>query len=309
MHAQGAISSTTCPLAGPLRSGTVGDGARRCSSPAREARRPRCAGLVAATGPTCWSWPSRRAAPTHSSGSRRAPPSRNRRCTRRRSPPGSAPSAPAAIAMAGHSLGELPALAAAGAVDVADGLRLAVERGRIMQRAAGECGPGRNAGALGDEAEARAMAPQSSGSRSPTTTPPASSSSPVPPPARSSPRRPPAKRAAEDDEAADRGRLPFPGDARRGAGVPRGARPHRVHGRPPFRSSPAPRPSRSRTCARTLAEALVNPVRWTETLEALEAAGAGRFLEPGPGKVLTGLVRRTPARRRGGRAGGRRWMS
>jgi malonyl CoA-acyl carrier protein transacylase len=43
----------------------------------------------------------------------------------------------------------------------------------------------------------------------------------------------------------------------------------------------------------TLAEALVNPVRWTETLEALEAAGAGRFLEPGPGKVLTGLVRRT----------------
>ena len=43
----------------------------------------------------------------------------------------------------------------------------------------------------------------------------------------------------------------------------------------------------------TLAEALVRPVRWTETLRALEAAGAGRFLEVGPGKVLTGLVRRT----------------
>jgi [acyl-carrier-protein] S-malonyltransferase len=43
----------------------------------------------------------------------------------------------------------------------------------------------------------------------------------------------------------------------------------------------------------TLAEALVRPVRWTETLKALEGTGAGPFLEVGPGKILTGLVRRT----------------
>ncbi len=41
-----------------------------------------------------------------------------------------------------------------------------------------------------------------------------------------------------------------------------------------------------------LAQALVCQVRWRETLLALRAAGARRFIEPGPGKTLAGLVRR-----------------
>ncbi len=50
------------------------------------------------------------------------------------------------------------------------------------------------------------------------------------------------------------------------------------------------------TCApfddvrKRLAEALVSPVRWLEIMQALHAAGARRFLEPGPGRALSGMV-------------------
>jgi [acyl-carrier-protein] S-malonyltransferase len=40
-----------------------------------------------------------------------------------------------------------------------------------------------------------------------------------------------------------------------------------------------------------LCEALTCPVRWVETVRALRATGSGRFLEIGPGRILSGLVR------------------
>ncbi len=52
------------------------------------------------------------------------------------------------IAMAGHSLGELSALAASGALTFADGLRLVRRRGELMKRA-GEISPGGMAAILG----------------------------------------------------------------------------------------------------------------------------------------------------------------
>jgi len=44
---------------------------------------------------------------------------------------------------------------------------------------------------------------------------------------------------------------------------------------------------------RELAEALTSPVRWRETLLLLHELGAGRLIEVGPGRVLSGLAKRT----------------
>jgi acyl transferase domain-containing protein len=42
-----------------------------------------------------------------------------------------------------------------------------------------------------------------------------------------------------------------------------------------------------------LAQALTRPVRWLDVMRALRERGATNFVETGPGKVLTGLARRS----------------
>ncbi len=71
------------------------------------------------------------------------------------------------VCMAGHSLGELSALCAAGALTFADGLRLARERGRLM-REAGEAQPGSMAAIIGLDAEVlRQVCAEASASHTP----------------------------------------------------------------------------------------------------------------------------------------------
>jgi len=42
-----------------------------------------------------------------------------------------------------------------------------------------------------------------------------------------------------------------------------------------------------------ITEQILNPVQWVKTLSTIEAAGVKTFIEIGPGKVLSGLVKRT----------------
>jgi [acyl-carrier-protein] S-malonyltransferase len=55
---------------------------------------------------------------------------------------------------------------------------------------------------------------------------------------------------------------------------------------------------------RRLLDQLTAPVRWAQSLEAMHADGADRFVEVGAGKVLSGLVKRTLGRKLGTAAAG-----
>jgi [acyl-carrier-protein] S-malonyltransferase len=55
-------------------------------------------------------------------------------------------------------------------------------------------------------------------------------------------------------------------------------------------AQPAQQPAELR---RELAAQVYSPVRWIETVQRLAELGCDRFLEVGPGRVLSGLVRRT----------------
>src|SRR5918996_4729841 len=65
---------------------------------------------------------------------------------------------PRAEMLAGHSLGEVAALAVAGAIGEVDGLRIVVERGRLMQEAAENGEPGGMLAVGLDRDQARAFA-------------------------------------------------------------------------------------------------------------------------------------------------------
>jgi [acyl-carrier-protein] S-malonyltransferase len=194
---------------------------------------------------------------------------------------------------AGHSLGELGALVAAGVLSERDGLELVALRGRLMQEAGETNGDGGMIALLGAEAAARAQevagehglsiandnAPQQvvlSGPRS---------------------ALPAAERTATDLGLRAM-ILPVTGAFHS---------PMMASARPEFERALAEveiRPAVSCAISAVTAEpfddvrarlldALTGPVRWREVLLTLRERGVTRFVEVGPGKVLTGLAKRT----------------
>ena len=194
--------------------------------------------------------------------------------------------------MAGHSLGEISALVAAGALAAEDGLRLVAARGRLMQEAAEQTGDG---GMLAVRARERAPVEEVAAETG---------------------------LAVANDNAPDQlvlsGATVALDRAERLLGE-RGVRAKRLPVAGAFHSplmEPAVAPFRElveRTAVsaaavpvmscvtaapfedvrRQLVEAITRPVRWTDVLRALQARDATQFVETGPGRVLTGLTRKT----------------
>jgi len=190
----------------------------------------------------------------------------------------------------GHSLGELAAAAASRAISIEDGLRLSVVRGRAMQDAAA-ADPGGMLAVLG-AGEGVATLACSIGLTVANDNAPDQVVLSGP--------------ADSIDEARSRFkqagirtvRLPISGafhSLSMQSAVPGfGSALDEVEVKPPngcLLSSTTTGPVTDLRAS--LLSALTKPVRWRETVLYLKEQGVSRFLETGPGDVLSGLVRRT----------------
>jgi [acyl-carrier-protein] S-malonyltransferase len=192
--------------------------------------------------------------------------------------------------IAGHSLGELAALVAAGALGEEEGLRLAVVRGRLMEEAA-QAAPGGMMAVLGKGADAAVVAGRLGLALANDNAPGQVVFS-----------GPAAALIAARHELRAAGlktiRLPVAGAFHSPAMATAALRFREALAKVAFReprvpvfSSIAAAPFGDPRAG--LAGALTEPVRWRQTLTRMWDAGARAFVEVGPGDVLTGLVRRT----------------
>ncbi len=204
----------------------------------------------------------------------------------------------APVCAAGHSLGEYSALVAAGALTLADAVRILRSRGRYMQEAV-PVGKGAMAAVMGLSAEGVEAACRAAGVKgvveaanfnggdqivisgdadavaAACEAAKAAGAKRALPLAVSAPfhcslMKPAAERLAPELRAAARGAFRFPVVANVTAEA---------------YAADAP-------VADLLIRQVVSPVRWEACVKAMVAMGASAFLEVGPGKVLSGLVRR-----------------
>jgi [acyl-carrier-protein] S-malonyltransferase len=208
---------------------------------------------------------------------------------------------------AGHSLGEITALAAAGALTFADGVRLVRERGRLM-KAAGETAPGAMAALLGLDAGpvrevCAAVAAETGGvlvlandncpgqivisgdvesvELGMTRAKEAGARRAVKL-AVSIASHSPLMRGAAEEFAAVLAATPFTDTAY------------------PVHANVTAAPVQGAAALRDeLAQQLTSSVRWTESVRAMIAAGADTFIEIGSKDVLTNLLKRIDGDKRG----------
>ncbi len=195
--------------------------------------------------------------------------------------------------MAGHSLGELAALVAAGALEERDGLELVSLRGRLMHEAGRAAGDGGMVALLGrgaaDHAEeiAHAHGLAIANDNSPQQVVLSGAKAALPAAAEQAGEL--GLRAMElDVTGAFHSPMMEPAVAEFTAALKRTefATPS-----VPVISAVTVEPFSDPRVE--LADALTHPVRWREVMLALHARGASRFVEVGPGRVLTGLAKRT----------------
>jgi [acyl-carrier-protein] S-malonyltransferase len=194
--------------------------------------------------------------------------------------------------MAGHSLGEITALVAAEAIDAPDGLRLVAARGRLMQEAAEETGDG---GMLAVRVRERAPVEE------------AAAEAGLSIANDNAPDQLVLSGAVADLDNAEEllrerkvraKRLPVAGAFHSPLMEPAVA-PFRElveqvdvrEPRVPVLSCVSAAPFED--VAEQLVQALTSPVRWTGVMGALHELGATHYVETGPGRVLTNLVRKS----------------
>ncbi|MGH2862184.1 MAG: ACP S-malonyltransferase [Solirubrobacteraceae bacterium] len=194
---------------------------------------------------------------------------------------------------AGHSLGEFGALVAAGVLSERAGLELVALRGRLMQQAGETAGDGGMIALLGGDAAARAEEVAA----------------------------PHGLSIANDNSpqqvvlSGPRAALPAAEQTARALGLRAMILPVTGAFHSPMMASAVPEFERALAAVKLhpghstvisavtaepfddvragLADALTGPVRWRELLLGLYERGVTRFVEVGPGKVLTGLAKRT----------------
>jgi [acyl-carrier-protein] S-malonyltransferase len=195
--------------------------------------------------------------------------------------------------LAGHSLGELGALVAAGALGESDALRLVALRGRLMHEAGESAGDGGMLALLG-----RGAAEHAAGVADAHGLSVANDNSPQQVVLSGAREALPAAAADAEELGLRAITLPVTGAFHS---------PMMASAAPEFAAAldrvdiaePAVPVLSAVTAApfddirARLVDALTNPVRWRETLLAMHELGAERFVEVGPGRVLTGLAKRT----------------